>query len=132
METAERFERVINAAKDAAKALKDAGSEIGGFTKFLAKYIEESGAVFPICKVGDKVYIPDQFGRIEAEIDRIEITEDGIRYEWAKYDRGVDETELWDDGSFESSDVGKTVFLSFEEYEKVYGGSTDESSSEEY
>lgn len=132
METAERFERVINAAKDAAKALKDAGREIGGFTKFLAKYIEESGAVLPICKVGDKVYIPDQFGRIEAEIDRIEITEDGIRYEWAKYDRGVDETELWDDGSFESSDVGKTVFLSFEEYEKVYGGSTDESSSEEY
>ena len=79
METAERFERVINAAKDAAKALKDAGREIGGFTKFLAKYIEESGAVFPICKVGDQVYIPDQFGRIEAEIDRIEITEDGIR-----------------------------------------------------
>lgn len=92
----------------------------------------EKGIIVPVCKVGAKVYIPDQFGRIEAEIDRIEITEDGIRYEWAKYDRGVDETELWDDGSFESSDVGKTVFLSFEEYEKVYGGSTDESSSEEY
>jgi len=92
----------------------------------------EKGIIVPVCNVGAKVYIPDQFGRIEAEIDRIEITEDGIRYEWAKYDRGVDETELWDDGSFESSDVGKTVFLSFEEYEKVYGGSTDESSSEEY
>ena len=92
----------------------------------------EKGIIVPVCNVGAKVYIPDQFGRIEAEIDRIEITEDGIRYEWAKYDRWVDETELWDDGSFESSDVGKTVFLSFEEYEKVYGGSTDESSSEEY
>lgn len=127
MEATERFERVINAAKDAAKALKDAGREIGGFTKFLAKYIEESGAVLPVCKVGDKVYIPDQFGRIEAEITRIEITKDGISYEWVKYDRGVDETELWDDGSFENSDVGKTVFLSFEEYAKVFGEGDDES-----
>lgn len=91
----------------------------------------EKGIIVPVCKVGAKVYIPDQFGRIEAEIDRIEITDDGISYEWVKYDRGVDETEVWDNGSFESSDVGKTVFLSFEEYEKVYGGITDESGSEE-
>lgn len=85
----------------------------------------EKGIIVPVCKVGAKVYIPDQFGRIEAEIEHIEITEDGISYEWVKYDRGVDETEVWDDGSFGIADIGKTVFLSFEEYAKVFGGGVD-------
>lgn len=81
----------------------------------------ENGAVIVLpCKVGDKVFIPDDFGRIEAEIEIIEITEREVRYGWVKYDRGVDETEVWDNGDFSVSDIGKTVFLTFEEYEKAF------------
>ena len=85
----------------------------------IADHLLESGVIVPQFNVGDTVYIPDQFGRIDAEIERIEITERGLCYEWVKYDRGVDETEVWDDGSFEDADIGKTVFPSFEDYEKA-------------
>ena len=85
----------------------------------IVDHLLSAGVIVPKVKVGDTVYIPDDFGRIDAEIDRIEITESGLCYEWVKCDRGVDETEVWDDGSFEDADIGKTVFLSFEDYEKA-------------
>lgn len=87
--------------------------------EFVAGHLLAEGVIVPKVKVGDVVYIPDDFGRIDAEIERIEITERGLCYEWVKYDRGVDETEVWDDGSFEDADIGKTVFLSFEDFEKA-------------
>lgn len=43
-----------------------------------------------------------------------------VTYEWCNYDYGPDVTELWDDGSFTSEDVGKTVFDSLEDYEKAF------------
>ena len=86
----------------------------------MADTLFSNGVIVPPCKVGDKVFIPDNFGRIEAEIEIIEITEREVRYGWVKYDRGVDETEVWDNGDFSVSDIGKTVFLTFEEYEKAF------------
>ena len=86
----------------------------------LADYLLANGVIVPPCKVGQKVYMPDyEWGRIEAVIESIEITHIGLCYEWVKYDVGVDETEVWDDGTFRDKDIGKTVFLSFEEYEKA-------------
>ena len=43
-----------------------------------------------------------------------------VTYEWYNLDVGPDVTEVWDDGSFTSEDVGKTVFNSLEEYEKAF------------
>lgn len=68
------------------------------------------------CKVGDTVYISEH--RFAAQIEEIVIDAmSGITFNWAEYDRGPEETELWDDGWFEPSDFGKTVFLSRAEAE---------------
>ena len=43
-----------------------------------------------------------------------------VTYEWYNLDVAPDVIEVWDDGSFTSEDVGKTVFNSLEEYEKAF------------
>ena len=49
--------------------------------------------------------------RFEAVIENIKITETDVVFEWVQYDKGVEETEVWDEGSFSLNDFGKTVFL---------------------
>ena len=41
-----------------------------------------------------------------------------VTYEWYNLDVGPDVTEVWDDGSFTSEDIGKTVFDSLDEVKK--------------
>lgn len=69
------------------------------------------------CKVGDTVWIVGD--KFPAEIECIIIDEDGISFQYAEYDRGYEETELWDEGRFRPKDIGKTVFLTPEEAEEA-------------
>ena len=112
-------ERLIELLRETFEYTRGTCIDFDEAVEINADHLLANGVIVPICNVGSKVYIPDRFGRIDAEIERIEITERGLEYEWVKYDRGVDEVEVWDDGCFSSSDIGKTVFLSFEEYEKA-------------
>ena len=116
----EKKKSILRLIKEAESTFASTGKSLLDIEDYVAEYLAAKGVIAPICKVGDKVFIPDRFGRIEAEIESIEITQRGLIYEWVKYDRGVDETEVWDDGSFVDSDIGKTVFLNFQEYEKAF------------
>ena len=69
------------------------------------------------CKVGDTVWIKDD--RFPAVIEEIRITDDGVYFTYVEYDKGYEETEVWDDDEFTLSDIGKTVFLTREEAEKA-------------
>lgn len=53
-------------------------------------------------------------------ITRVVLEEDEVTYEWANYDRGVDCTELWNDGYFTDEDIDILVFHSLEELEEAY------------
>lgn len=53
-------------------------------------------------------------------IESVMLEEQGITYNWVNYDFGVDCTEVWDDGSFTSDDIGVTVFSTLEELEKAF------------
>lgn len=88
--------------------------EPGGARKLIAEAPAVDALVFP-CKVGDTVWIAGD--KFPAEIVEIRITEDGTFFEYAEYDRGYELTELWDEGSFQAADIGKTVFLTREEAE---------------
>ncbi len=78
------------------------------------KELEKSVAL--PCMVGDTVYPLNADRRFRAFIERIEITAEGIAFEWVQYDVGVDCAECWDDGLFTVDDIGKTVFLDETEY----------------
>lgn len=52
-------------------------------------------------------------------VEEIRITDDGIYFAYVEYDRGYEETEVWDNCEFTLSDIGKTVFLTREEAEKA-------------
>ena len=67
------------------------------------------------CKAGDTVWIKGD--RFPAEIERISITENGINFEYVEYEKGFEITEVWDEGVFDVEDIGKTVFLTYEEAE---------------
>ena len=69
------------------------------------------------CKVGDTVHILGH--RFPCEIEKICIEEDGLFFEYVEYERSPELTELWDDGTFEPKEIGKTVFLTWEEAEKA-------------
>ena len=64
------------------------------------------------CKVGDAVWIKGD--KFQAEIEQIRITDDGIYFDYTEYDRGYEETEVWDEGTFGITDIGKFVFLARE------------------
>lgn len=97
-------------------------------TKWLAyknkEQAETKGEIVELpCKVGDYVYIIDN-DRHWAKIDTIRIYDEHngkqkIVYEWAQYDVGVDITELWDEGEFDSEEIGKTILLEKEHDEKI-------------
>jgi len=84
----------------------------------LTKADKDGRLVVLPCKVGDTVYISGH--RFAAQIDEIVIgAEGGITINWSEYDRGPEETELWDDGWFEPEAFGKTVFFTNEEAEEA-------------
>ena len=89
----------------------------------LAEYedAEEQGLLVRLpCKVGDTVWIKGD--RFPAVIEEIRITDDGVYFAYVEYDKGYEETEVWDNGEFTLSDIGKTVFLTHEEAEKALEG----------
>ena len=86
----------------------------------LAEYedMEEQGLLVRLpCKPRDTVWIKGD--KFPAEIEEIRITDDGIYFSYVEYDRGYEETEVWDNDEFILSDFGKTVFLTREEAEKA-------------
>ena len=86
----------------------------------LLKAEKDGRLVVPPCKVGDTVWIKGD--KFPAEIEEIRITDDGIYFAYVEYDRGYEETEVWDTCEFTLSDIGKTVFLTREEAEKALEG----------
>ena len=85
----------------------------------MVRKLPAADVIVPRVRMEQKVYIPDEFGRIKAVIESISVDRRGLCYEWCKYDYGVDETEVWDYGTFRDDDIGKTVFLSFEDFERA-------------
>ena len=57
--------------------------------------------------------------KFPAEIVEICVRKDGMFAVWVEYDRGPELAELWDDGEFDIKEIGKTVFLTVGEWEKV-------------
>lgn len=83
----------------------------------LAKAEKDEWLMVLPCKVGDTVYIEGH--KFPAEIERISVTATGVFVEWVEFDRGYEVTEVWDNGEFLISEIGKTVFLTREEAEKA-------------
>ena len=77
----------------------------------VADYLLENGVIVPPCKVGDTVYrIDDKQVYDWWQVEHIEIYADEIVF--------VDDS----DNEFTEDDIGKTVFLTKEEAEKVLRG----------
>lgn len=83
--------------------------ELKAFYSGIADYLLDNGVIVLPCAVGDTAYIPNE--RFPAEIEEIRITPRGIFVEYVQYDRGYEETEVWNEGSFCIEDIGKEVFL---------------------
>lgn len=86
----------------------------------IEQYIGEAPAVDAVVlpvKPGDVVWILNH--KFAAEIEEIRITKDGVFAVWVEHDKGPELTELWDDGEFDIKEIGKTVFLTVEEWEKA-------------
>ena len=101
----------------------DAFSDKPEFTEHIRELLraEKDGRlVVPPCKVGDTVWIKGD--KFPAEIEEIRITDDGVYFAYVEYDKGYEETEVWDNGEFTLSDIGKTVFLTREAAEKALEG----------
>lgn len=113
-------DRLVALIKEAERNFSDTSRPVLDIEEYVADHLLANGVIVPLVRLEQKVYMPDdEWGRIEAVVENIEITHSGVRYEWVKYDVGVDETEVWDCGTFRDKDIGKTVFLSFEDYEKA-------------
>lgn len=98
--------------------------------EYKADYLLANGVVVLPCKVGDTVYFDAVGYHDSAEIDGIHIDAQGVSFTWVQYDVGVDTTELWDEGEFDSEEIGETVFLTIEEAEaklKESEGNADKS-----
>ena len=107
--------------------IKELEKELASCKKALDSYIaaKRDGRLVELpCKVGDTVYISGD--RFAAEIEQIVIdSTHGITFEWTEYDRGPEETEVWDTGWFVPEDIGKTVFLTREEAERTLKGEAE-------
>lgn len=74
------------------------------------------------CKVGDTIYFATKDKFNSATIDEITITENGLQFYWIQYDKSYECDEIWDDGIFHDSEIGKTVFLTLEEANRALEG----------
>lgn len=111
-------ERLIELIRKAKKNTKGANCDLEREMLF-ADYLLANGVFVPPCKAGDTVYFANEFNHCAAEIDGIHIDENGVHFGWVQYDVGPEITELWDEGEFDIDEIGKTVFLTFEEFEKA-------------
>ena len=102
-------EKLIETKQSILKLIKEAEAQFSGTGKalldiedYVAEYLAANGVIVPPCKVGDKVYRIDSFNNSvwEFEVDRL------VR------------VALW----MELGHIGKYVFLSKEDAEKVLKG----------
>ena len=115
-------DRLIELIKQAKKKTKNANCDIGRNMIF-ADYLLANGVIVPPCKVGDTVYVVEDWG-YKKELKEKEIGVIVIK--------GTNEfsKELWEDvyggviGTF--ADFGKTVFLTKEEAEQTLKGGEEE------
>ena len=104
-------------------------NNISASSVILEEYAEEliaNGVIVPPCKVGDKVYIPWEYGgtRGIAFFDVTFIIFDSQK-PYIKTDFDTDDNgfwELYNGGVFYFDDFGKTVFLTKEEAEEKLRG----------
>ena len=80
----------------------------------ILKMIELAPVALPF-KVGDTAYFPIENNRNNAQITYIRIEADNTYFGWVQYNYHPECTEVWDEGEFKLSDIGKTVFASYEE-----------------
>lgn len=99
--------------------------ETGSFTEFLADYLIAGGAILPPCKVGDIVYTKYS-GTNEIEyyvVDEvIHLGSDNFEF---KAHLENEDGYVVDNIDFGVPEIGKTVFLTCEEAEKVLKRSKD-------
>ena len=100
----------------ADKLLNSAVNLVQNTRDFIAQQTAVDAVVLPV-KPGDTVWILNH--RFAAEIEEIRIREDGVFAVWVEYERSPELTEVWDDGEFDLGEIGKTVFLTVEEWEKA-------------
>lgn len=105
------------------------------WAEVIADHLLANGVRVMPLKIGDRVYFPVRSPHDYGDIDAIHCVSDGkggveIWFEWASYDVGVDETELWDKDEFSVDDIGKTVFLTREEAQEALS-KTDEKENKE-
>ena len=72
---------------------------------------------------GDECYVRGQDRT--CYIDNISIRKDDsgnidITYEWYNLDVGMECTEVWDDGYFDTSDIGVSIFDTYEELARAF------------
>lgn len=84
--------------------------------RVLRQVPEMEAVVLPV-RPGQAVWILNH--KFAAEIEEICVREDGVFAVWTEYERGPELTEVWDDGEFDLEEIGKTVFLTVEEWEKA-------------
>lgn len=82
--------------------------------------LEEAPAVDAVVlpvSPGQMVWILNH--KFAAEIEEICVREDGVFAVWTEYERGLELTEVWDNGEFDIKEIGRTVFLTAVEWEKA-------------
>ncbi len=83
-------------------------------------FVEATKMIELPCKVGDVVYI---FGeKHPAEISGVNLYAGYEVYEWVSYEPSPEIIELWNDGTFDGEEIGKTVFLTPEAAQKALKG----------
>ena len=97
------------------KASDTIGSMNNGFGAWYADYLLKHGVIVPPCKVGDVVYQVTRNFISEFRVRFVEIATCGNLFLHTDLISGI----IYTGEVFSESDIGKTVFLTCEEAEKV-------------
>ena len=116
--------KILNLIKEAESNFKRTGKAILDIENYVAEYLVANGVMAPPCKVGDTVYIIENRDMLNIDPSVCSVTDDEI------YEMGYGRTQsgelkwlflLLETGEdFYDDEVGKTVFLSKDEAEKVF------------
>lgn len=106
-------------------SLIDEAMERGGrgrkISEAIADHLIDGGVIAPPCKVGDTVYMPWLFDKVNGiahlTVTSIVFESDGATVKTDLNSDAVDYLEKYKFGKFKEDDFGKTVFLTREEAE---------------
>lgn len=110
---------ILKLIKEAEEQFAGTGKALLDIEDYVAEYLTANGVIAPPCKVGDVVYVLEDWG-YKKELKTKEV---GVIVIKGTNDFSM---ALWEDvyggviGTF--ADIGKTVFLSREEAEKALNG----------